>query len=137
MEHLRVLQLLSFGNVSPTYVKRLASSLSHLEELHFAAVDMALSCKNLLIPFCQNPNLKKISIQSTQIMYRCARTDIVDYNRVRQSFDVPKKLTIYMEKECIRIMNFKIPEKSYVSLKPLSELARETHSFDLFDETMF
>lgn len=134
MEHLRVLQLTAFANVSPLYVKRLASSLSNLEELHFAAVDiiyMASSCKNLLIPFCQNPKLKKIVIQSKQIMYRCTRTDIVDYNRVRESFDVPSKLTIYVDKEVIRLGNFKIPDKSFVSLKPLSELERETHSFDL------
>lgn len=92
---------------------------------------MASSCKNLLIPFCQNPKLKKIVIQSKQIMYRCTRTDIVDYNRVRESFDVPSKLTIYVDKEVIRLGNFKIPDKSFVSLKPLSELERETHSFDL------
>lgn len=131
MEHLRVLQLTAFGNVSPLYVKRLANSLTNLEELHFAAVDMALSCKNLLLPFCQNPKFKKVVIQSKQIMYRCSRMDIVDYNRVRESFDVPSKLTIFVEKEVIRLVGFKIPENSFVSLKPLSEVEREQHSFDL------
>lgn len=137
LENVRVLQLTSFGNVSTMYVKRLAAALSHLEELHFTAVDMTLSLKNLLLPFCQNPNFKKVSIQSMQIGYRCTRTDIMDYNRVRESFDVPRKLTIYMEKEVIRTMNFKIPEKSYILLKPLSELAREPHAFDVFDENSF
>lgn len=131
MEQLRVLQLVSFGNVSSMYVKRLANSLTELEELHFTAVDMALTCKNLLLPFCQNPNLKKIVIHSDQIISKCLRMDIVYYNRVRQSFDVPRKLTIYMEKKVICAMNFKIPDNCFVSLKPLSELERETHSFDL------
>lgn len=132
MENLRVLQLTAFGNVSSTYVKRLASSLVNLEELHFAAIDMALSCKNLLLPFCQNPKFKRVIILSKQIMYRCTRTDIVDYNRVRESFEVPSKLTIYMEKEVIRLVNFKIPENCHlIALKPLSEIEREIHSFDL------
>lgn len=132
MENLRTLQLTAFGNVSTTYVKRLASALINLEELHFAAVDMALSCKNLLLPFCQNPKLKKVIIQSKQIMYRCSRTDIADYNRVRESLTGPSKLTIYMEKEVIRLVNFKIPDNCHlVALKPLSEVERELHSFDL------
>lgn len=132
MENLRVLQLTAFGNVSSMYVKRLASALVNLEELHFAAIDMALSCKNLLLPFCQNPKFKKAIIQSKQIMYRCSRMDIADYNRVRESFEVPSKLTIYMEKEIIRLVNFKIPENCHlVALKPLSEVEREIHSFNI------
>lgn len=132
MENLNTLQLLSFGNVSQIYVKRLASSLPHLEELHFTTLDMALSFKNLMIPFCQKiPKLKKIVLYSKQIMYRCTKSDISDINKVRISINSDSKLTIYMEKEVILSMKFKIPDNSKVILKPLSELEREAHSFDL------
>ncbi|XP_055301709.1 uncharacterized protein LOC129568159 [Sitodiplosis mosellana] len=131
MKQLSVVQLRSFGNVSQVYVKRLASSLSNLEELHFTAQDMALSFKNLIIPFCQNPKLKKIVIFSKQIIYRCTKSDVADINKVREPLDTESKLTIYMEKEVIVSMNFKIPDKCKVTLKPLSELKREVHLFDL------
>lgn len=129
MEQLNILQLLSFGYVSNVYVKRLASKLSNLEELHFTAQHMALSFKNLIIPFCQNSNLRKIVVYSKQIIYRCTKSDIADINKTRESFN--NTLLIYMEKEVIVSMNFKIPEKSKIILKPLSELKREVHSFDL------
>lgn len=129
MEQLNILQLLLFGYVSNVYVKRLANALPNLEELHFTAQHMALSFKNLIIPFCQNSNLRKIAIYSKQIIYRCTKSDIADINRTREPFN--NKLFIYMEKEVIVSMNFKIPDNSKVILKPLSELKREVHSFDL------
>lgn len=131
MDQLSVLQIESFGNVSIMYVKRLAASLQHLEEFHFTALDMALSFKNLILPFCQNPTLKTIVIHSKHIMYRCSRSDMIDINRVRQPFGANGKLTIYMEKEVFNSMDFRIPDKSKIILKPLSELKREVHSFDL------
>lgn len=131
MEQLSVFQLQSFGNVSQNYVRRLAASLPYLEELHFTAVDTALTFKNLIVPFCQNPKLKTIVIFSKHVMYRCSRTDITEINKVRQPFDSNGKLTIYMEKSVISSMQFRIPEKSKVLLKPLSEFKREAHSFDL------
>lgn len=130
MEQLNVVQLHSFGNVTPVYVKRLASSLPNLEELHFTAQHMALSFKNLIIPFCQNVKLRKIVVSSKQIGYRCTKSDIADINKVREPLDANAKLTIYMEKEVIVNMNFRIPDKSKVLLKPMSELKRDVHSFD-------
>lgn len=131
MQNLRVLQLSSFGNVSLVFVRRLASSLPNLEEFHFTAMDMALSLKNLIFPFCQNSNLKTIVIFSKQIIYRCARGDIADIHRLREAFPKSSKLTIYMEKGVIESMKFRIPPNSNVILKALSELKREVHSFDI------
>lgn len=64
-------------------------------------------------------------------MYRCTKSDITDINRVREALNADAKLVIYMEKEVIASMNFKIPDKSIVTLQPLSQLKREIHSFDL------
>lgn len=131
MENFKVLQLYSFGHVSQIYIKRLASCLAHLEELHFTAQDMALSFKNLLIPFCQNANLKKIVVHSKQIIYRCSKNDITELSKVRELLENGQKLMIYMEKEVIDSMSFRMNEKNKITLKPLSELKREIHSFDL------
>ncbi|XP_031636873.1 uncharacterized protein LOC116349532 [Contarinia nasturtii] len=131
VEQLKVLQLPSFGHVSQIYIKRLASCLPNLEELHFTAQDMALSFKNLLTPFCQNRNLKKIVVYSTHIMYRCKKNDITELGKVRESIEGVNKLMIYMEKEVIDSMHFNTFDKNQVILKPLSELKREIHSFDL------
>lgn len=117
------------GNVSQIYIKRLAGSLANLEELHFTAIDMSLSFKNFFLPFCQNPNIKKIVIFSEQLQYRCTRSDIVDINRKRESLDSCDRLVIYMEKKVINEIKFKIPEKSKVIIKPLSELTRDIHAF--------
>lgn len=130
MEDLTFLQILSFGNVSQTYVKRLASSLPNLEEIHFIGLDMGLTLKNILIPFCQNPKLKTIAIFSKIISYFCTRVDIADINRVRQQFGDDGKLNFYMDKDVIKRINFKLPGKCFVTLKPLSELPREVHTFD-------
>lgn len=129
LEHLRVLEVFAMGNVSQIYIKRLAGSLANLEELHFTAIDMSLSFKNFFLPFCQNPNIKKIVIFSEQLQYRCTRSDIVDINRKRESLDSCDRLVIYMEKKVINEIKFKIPEKSKVIIKPLSELTRDTHAF--------
>lgn len=120
------------GNVSQIYIKRLAGSLANLEELHFTAIDMSLSFKNFFLPFCQNPNIKKIVIFSEQLQYRCTRSDIVDINRKRESLDSCDRLVIYMEKKVINEIKFKIPEKSKVIIKPLSELTRDIHAFHQF-----
>lgn len=132
MEHLSVLQLLSLGNISQTYVKRLANSLAYLEELHFAALDMALTFKQLMIPFCQNPKLKRVAFFTKELNYNNSRLDLVEINKLREPFGNDGQLTIYMNREDILRINFKIPDKSRVSIKPLSELQREVHAFDYY-----
>lgn len=130
IEQLNLLQLQSFGNVSQTYIKRLAASLRNLQEICFTTVDMAQSFKNFIIPFCQNPKLKQIVIFSVNIMYRCSRNDMIDIHKVRAPFKADGKLIIYMEKEVINTMDFRMLDESFVILKPLSEFKREVHSFD-------
>lgn len=130
MDHLCLLQLLSFGNVTQMYVKRLASCLPNLEELHFNALDTGLTFKNLMLPFCQNQKLKRIAIFVKRLNYCCTRSDMADINRVRKPFGSDGNLTIYIYKEVMFKINFKQPDNSHITLKPLSELKRETHSFD-------
>lgn len=126
-----MLQLVSVARTSQLYVKRLARSSPNLEELHFTScLDTTFSFKNFILPFCQNPHLKKIVILSENIFYKLKQTNISDINNVREAFDIDSILTIYMEKQVILKLNFKIPINSKVTVKPLSELKREIHSFE-------
>lgn len=128
--HLRKLQLHALDNFSPTYAKRLAAGLSNLEELHFSAINMASSFQVFFHPFCKNPNLKTLVINSDRIYYKCTRTDIVNINKVRESLESSAALTIFMNKKVIDAISFTIPENAKVFLKPLSELPREIHAFN-------